>query len=79
MTEEVFTMSRKEIGRMEVSRRVVSERLRRKEATCQLALSIRRVKRWVPRYRERGPAGLVSRHRGKRPGNAITPAVSPKL
>ena len=38
MTKEVLTMSRKEIGRMEVIRRVVSKRLRQKEAACQLVL-----------------------------------------
>ena len=37
MTEEVFTLRRKELDRLEVIRRVVSKRLRRKEAACQLA------------------------------------------
>ena len=59
MTKEVFTMSRKEIGRLEVIRRVVSKRSRQKEAACQLALGIRQIKRLVHRYREQGPAGLV--------------------
>ena len=59
MTKEILTMSRKEIGRMEVIRRVVSKRLRQKEAACQLALGTRQIKRLVRRYRERGPAGPV--------------------
>ena len=32
MTEEVLTLSRKELDRLEVVRRVVSKRLRQKEA-----------------------------------------------
>ena len=59
MTKEVLTMSRKELDRLEVVQRVVSKRLRQKEAAWQLALSIRQVKRLVRSYRERGPAGLV--------------------
>ena len=59
MTEEVLTMSLKELNRLEVVQRVVSKRLRRKEAACQLALGVRRIKRLVHRYREQGLAGLV--------------------
>ena len=59
MTEEIFTLSRKEISRMEVTRCVVSKRLRRKEAACQLALGICQIKRLVRRYREQSPAGPV--------------------
>ena len=52
-------MSRKELGRLEVVQRVVSKRLRQKEAAWQLALGVRQVKRLVRRYRKKGPAGLV--------------------
>ena len=37
MTEEVLIMSRKELGRLEVTRRVVSKRLRQKEHQSQWA------------------------------------------
>ena len=53
-------MSRKGFDRLEVIRRVASKRLRRKQAACQLVLSIRRIKRWVRRYREQGPTGSGS-------------------
>ena len=52
-------MSRKELDRLEVVRRVVSKRLRQKEAAWQLALGTRQIKRLVCRYRKQGPAGLV--------------------
>ena len=71
MTERILTMSQKELDRLEVIQRVVSKQLRQRQAAGQLMLSIRQVKRLVRRYREQGAAGLVSRHRGKRPGNAI--------
>ena len=59
MTKEVLTMSRKELDRLEVVQRVVSKRLRQKEAAWQLALGTRQIKRLVRRYRKQGPAGPV--------------------
>jgi len=38
-------------------------------------VSVRQVKRLLRRYREDGAAGLASRHRGKRPNNAIAQAT----
>lgn len=45
------------------------------EAAQQLGLSLRQVMRLVRRYRRDGPIGLVSRHRGKRPNNALSQAM----
>ncbi len=79
MTEGILTMSQKELDRLEVIQRVVSKRLRQRQAAGQLMLSIRQVKRLVHRYREQGAVGLVSRHRGKRPGNAIPEALREEI
>ena len=68
-------MSHKEIDRLSVIQAVAGRRLRQREAARQLGLSIRQVKRLVARYRAEGAAGLVSRHRGKRPGNALSDAM----
>jgi transposase len=68
-------MSRGEIDRLAVIRLVVNKQLKQREAAAQLSLSTRQVKRLVKRYRSDGAAGLVSGHRGKRPGNAIDPQV----
>jgi len=46
--------------------------LTQKDAAQQLGISIRQIKRLVQRYREQGAVGLVSKHRGKRPNNAIS-------
>ncbi len=72
-------MSSKEVDRMSVVQEVVAKRLRQREASEQLGLSVRQVKRWVQAYRKRGAAGLISGRRGKRPGNAIEPGVRQEI
>ena len=64
-----------EADRVAVVRGVVERRLRQSEAARRLGLSVRQVKRLARRYRERGAAGLASGRRGRRPNNAIDPAV----
>ena len=68
-------MSAKEVDRLSVVRKVSARRLRQREAAEQLGLSVRQVKRLLRRYRDRGAAGLVSRHRGRRPNNAMDPGL----
>ena len=75
MAKEIITMSRGEVDRLGVIRQVVRRQLRQREAACRLGLTVRQVKRLVCRYRAEGAVGRVSRHRGKRPGNAIAAAV----
>ena len=58
-------MSAKELGRLEVIQRVNEKRLKQKEASRMLGLSIRQMKRLLRAYREKGAAGLVSKRRGK--------------
>ena len=67
----VITMSRKEVDRLGVIRAVAAKRLCQGAAARQSGLSVRQVKRLVRRYRGQGAPGLVSRHRGRRPNNAI--------
>lgn len=68
-------MSHREIDRLSVVQSVERRRLTQIQAASQLGLSVRQVKRLVRAYRKQGAVGLVSRHRGKRPNNAIAPAV----
>lgn len=75
MTTGSITMSRREVDRLGVVQAVCARRLRQCEAAQQLGLSVRQVKRLCRRHREQGAAGLVSRHRGKRPNNAIADSV----
>ncbi len=68
-------MSQQELDRAAVIRQVVEKRFRQKEAARQLGLGVRQVKRPVQHYRAEGPAGLVSRQRGRRPNNQITDTI----
>ena len=68
-------MSYEEADRVGLIRAVVEKRMRQREAAKRLGIGVRQVKRLVRRYRSAGPAGLVSRHRGKRPNNAIGEGV----
>lgn len=68
-------LSMKEADRVYVIGQVTERRLGQREAAARLGLSVRQVKRLVARYRERGPSGLVSGHRGKRSNNALTESV----
>ena len=64
---------------LSVIQQVVNRQLRQREAAVQLGLSIRQVKRLVVRFRQEGPPGLVSRHLGRRPGNALSKAVRQEI
>ena len=75
MTRGELRLSMREADRAGVIRQVVEKRLKQREAADRLGLSVRQVKRLAARYRERGAAGLVSGHRGKRSNNAIDAAV----
>jgi Helix-turn-helix domain len=75
MTGEYLTLSRREVDRLGVIRTVHQRQMKQADAARQLELSVRQVKRLLRCYREAGAAGLVSRHRGTRPNNAIVPAT----
>jgi len=62
---DLLAMSAKELGRLEVIQRVKEKRLKQKEASKMLGVSIWQVKRLLRAYREKGAAGLVSKQRGK--------------
>ena len=75
VTEELVTMSRTEVDRLKVIAQVASKQIKQGMAAVQLGLTVRQVKRLLRRYRCEGAPGLVSRHRGKRPNNAIAGEV----
>ena len=70
----VIAMSRSEIDRMSVLRDLAEERIRVSEAATLMGLGRRQVFRLAKAYRQRGPAALVSRRRGK-PSNRSYPAA----
>jgi transposase len=69
--DELLTMSKRELTRLEVMQRLKDKRLTQKEAAQLLGLSIRQVKRLWRAYREKGTPGLVSARRGKPSNNRL--------
>jgi transposase len=67
-----WTMSAKELDRLEVLGRVIERRLTQRQAAEQLGLSLRQVERLCRALRADGAGGLVSRKRG-RPSNRKLP------
>jgi transposase len=72
MAKELVTMSRKEIDRVAVVRRVLESGLSQKKAGELVGLSTRQVRRLCRAYGRLGPTGLASAKRGK-PSNRKLP------
>ena len=63
--DELLTMSKRELTRIEVMQRLKEKRLTQKEAAQMLGISTRQVKRLWQAYRKKGAPGLTSRRRGR--------------
>jgi transposase len=63
--DELLTMSKQEITRLEVMQRIKEKRLMQKEAAGLLKVSVRQVKRLYRIYKRTGAKGLISGRRGK--------------
>src|SRR3954471_11338975 len=72
MGTELVAMSKRELERLDVVRRVVEGRLTQAKAGEFVGLSERQVRRLCAAFEERGPAGLVSGKRGQ-PSNRRSP------
>ena len=69
--DELLTMSKCEITRLEAMQRIKDKRLTQKEAAGMLGLSERQVKRLYRAYKARGAKGLISARRGKPSNNQL--------
>jgi transposase len=74
--DELLSMSKREISRLEVMQRLKDKRLSQKEAGQLLGVSVRQVKRLWRAYRKQGAKGLVSQRRGKPSNYRLDAAVS---
>ena len=63
--DELLTMSKRELTRLEVMQRIKAKRLTQKEAAQMLNLSVRQIKRLYRVYKAQGVKGLISARRGK--------------
>lgn len=69
----MITMAMRELDRLKLIEAVIDGNIRPGRAAERLGLTDRQVRRLVERVRAEGPAGIVSRRRGK-PGNNRLPA-----
>jgi transposase len=75
VTEGLIEMNQKERDRLTVIQSIAQKRYTITEAATLLKISTRQVKRLLRAHRQHGDKGLVSKHRGRRPNNALADAV----
>ncbi len=73
--DRLLEMSTKELNRLEVMQRLCEKRMSQREAGRILDLSVRQIKRLLRAYRQKGAAGLVSKHRGRKGNNRLSEEV----
>jgi len=76
--KDMFTMSREELLRLEIIKRVLKKGLRQVEAAEHLELSARQVNRITRRVEKEGPRGVIHRLRGCKSNRKIPDAVREK-
>jgi transposase len=69
--DKLLEMSAKELSRLEVMQRLSRKQMSQKEAGQMLSLSVRQIKRLLKAYHQKGAAGLVSKHRGRKGNNRL--------
>ena len=67
--KELYTMSQKEIYRLEVLQKLLTRELSQTKASEALQISVRQVQRLIRAYNSSGAFGLVSKKRGKPSGS----------
>ena len=77
--DRLLEMSTKEVNRLEVMQRLSEKRMSQSEAGRLLSLSVRQIKRLLKAYREKGAAGIVSKHRGRKANNRLSEEVKKKV
>lgn len=65
MSQQLIAMTKKELSRYEVIRRLISREINGTTASLQMGLSVRQSKRMKARVLRFGPAGLIHQSRGK--------------
>ena len=73
--DKLLTMSKKELTRLDIMKRIEEKRMRQKEGAEMLGISERHVRRLMRAYRQEGEKGLISKRRGKVSNNRLAPEV----
>ncbi len=68
-------MSLKEAKRAQILEHMTAGKISQTEAAKRIGVTVRQVHRLDKSYRAFGPAGLISKKRGRNPNNRIEPAV----
>jgi transposase len=68
---EVYTMSSKELSRLDYIKEVIERRLTQAQVAEELSISVRQVQRLVKGYKDNNYNGLISKKRGKPSNNCI--------
>ena len=69
--DELLTMSKTELTRLEIMKRLEEKRHKQKEAAEMLGITERHIRRLLRAYREQGERGLISKRRGKPSNNRL--------
>jgi len=77
--KDVIQMSRKELQRFHIIKKVLEEVITQKEASQILSLSDRQVRRIVQRIRSEGERGVIHRARGKPSNRKTAQAIREKI
>jgi hypothetical protein len=75
MKQELLSMSKKELNRLHVVRKIVEKHLTQKKGALELKISERQMRRLVKSFRQEGAPGLISKKRGKLSNNRISDEV----
>lgn len=78
MKKDILTMSKKELTRLEVIQKLEVKGTKQKEAGEMLGITARQVRRLLANYKQAGPAGLVSKRRGRPSNNQLDPHIKKK-
>ena len=78
-TEELITMSQKEVLRLQVIEKLKNRTLGQSEASKILRVSCRQIKRLLRLYKQQGANGLVSKKRNKPSNNRINEATKQNI
>ena len=73
--DELLTMSKKELSRLEVIQRLEQKRLKQTEAAEILGVGTRHIRRLMHSYREYQEIGLVSKRRGRPSNNRLKAGI----
>lgn len=78
MTQELITMTNRELSRYEIIKNLINGKINGTDASKQIGLSIRQVKNLKSKVRDRGLKGIIHAGRGKQSNRKLNPDLIEK-